>query len=83
MSWGAPEYLHLVLSANAGGSIPPPTLWLLRHAKFCTLTHGGYSQLLDDFDRSMLPWLREFQVRCLFGRSPARRGTSHCSRPHE
>lgn len=53
----------MVLSANAGDALPAPTLWLLRHAKFRTLADGDYGQLLDDFDRSMVPWLLQFQVR--------------------
>jgi hypothetical protein len=57
------EYLHLVLTANRGVRLPAPTLWLLRHAKFRTLAAGDYSQLTDAFDRSMTPWLAEFQVR--------------------
>lgn len=52
----------MVLTAK-GVRLPAPTLWLLRHAKFRTLAAGDYSQLLDDFDRSMVPWLLEFQVR--------------------
>lgn len=58
-----PAYLHLVLTANKGARLPAPALWLLRHAKFRTLADGDYGQLLDDFDRSMIPWLLEFQVR--------------------
>lgn len=56
------EYLHLVLTANRGVRLPAPTLWLLRHSKFRTLAAGDYGQLLDDVDRSMVPWLAEFQV---------------------
>ena len=63
MSWSASEYLHLVLSANKGVALPAPTLWLLRHAKFRTLAEGDYAPLLDGFDRSMLPWLADFQVQ--------------------
>ncbi len=62
-SAAGPEYLQMVLSANAGDTLPAPTLWLLRHAKFRTLADGDYGQLLDDFDRSMVPWLLQFQVR--------------------
>ena len=57
------EYLHLVLTANRGVQLPAPTLWLLRHSKFRTLAAGDYGQLLDGVDRSMVPWLAEFQVR--------------------
>ena len=60
---GRAEYLHLVLTANRGVRLPAPTLWLLRHSKFRTLAAGDYGQLLDDIDRSMVPWLAEFQVR--------------------
>jgi hypothetical protein len=51
-----------VLTGNKGVRLPTPTLWLLRHAKFRTLAAGDYAQLLDDFDRPMIPWLVEFQV---------------------
>ena len=63
MSWGAAEYLHMVLTHNEGLALPPPTLWLVRFAAFRSLGNGAYSHLLDDFDRSMLPWLKQFQVR--------------------
>lgn len=71
MTWSAPEYLHLVLTHNKGLHIPAPTLWLLRFAKFRSLGTGSYAHLLDDFDRSMLPWLHEFQVQA------AHTGTAH------
>ncbi len=71
MTWSAPEYLHLVLTHNKGLHIPAPTLWLLRFAKFRSLGTGSYAHLLDDFDRSMLPWLREFQVQALSHAPPS------------
>jgi inositol oxygenase len=68
MSWSGAEYLHLVLTSNRGVRLPGPTLWLLRHSKFRTLAAGDYGQLLDDTDRSMVPWLAEFQELSAFKR---------------
>ncbi len=46
MSWSAAEYLHVVLLLNRA-PLPRAALFVLRHAKFLTLTQpgGAYSQV--------------------------------------
>lgn len=66
MSWGSGEYAHMVLTHQQQEvTLPPATLWLLRFHNFRSLVGPtpAYQHLLDDFDRSMLPWLQRFQVR--------------------
>lgn len=69
MSWGAPEYLYLVLAMNRT-ALPREVLFLLRHQKFYALTRpgGAYSELLSPADRALLPMLRKFQALCRYRR---------------
>jgi hypothetical protein len=43
MSWGASEFLHMVLSLNTSSQLPPIALSLLRLQKFTSLTRPGMS----------------------------------------
>lgn len=71
MSWGAGEYLHLVLRLNRV-SLPPEALFCIRHMKLrCVFRPGGpYSDLLSEFDRVQLPRLAKFQQLCSYRRTP-------------
>ncbi|KAL4458795.1 hypothetical protein ABPG75_013660 [Micractinium tetrahymenae] len=71
MSWGAGEYLHLVLRLNRV-PLPPDALFCIRHLKLrCVFRPGGpYSELLSEFDRVQLPRLAKFQQLCAHRRLP-------------
>ncbi|GLC39446.1 hypothetical protein PLESTB_001349600 [Pleodorina starrii] len=70
MSWSAPEYLYLVISLNSS-RLPQDALWVLRHAKFLTLTrpHSCYLPLCSGDDLRRLPLLRSFQQLAAYRRS--------------
>jgi len=72
MSWGAPEFLYLVLSLNLT-RLPQEALFLLRNQKFLTLTKtgsSGYHHLLSPEDEALLPLLRDFQRIIMYRRVP-------------
>ncbi|KAL4435901.1 hypothetical protein ABPG77_000663 [Micractinium sp. CCAP 211/92] len=71
MSWGAGEYLHLVLRLNRA-PLPPEALFCIRHLKLrCVFRPGSpYSELLSEFDRVQLPRLAKFQQLCAYRRLP-------------
>ena len=52
----------MVLQRN-GVPLPPMALFVLRFQKAHSLTQGAYTELMDESDLAMLPWLRSFQVR--------------------
>jgi inositol oxygenase len=75
MSWGAPEYLYLVLELNRV-PLPAEAMFIIRNHKFAALTRrapgggggggapgGGscYLPLCSDEDRALLPLLASFQ----------------------
>lgn len=62
MSWGASEYLYLVLLLNQT-RLPPEALFLIRFHRCATLTlpAAPYWQLLNKFDQDMLPLLAAYQ----------------------
>ncbi|EFJ43495.1 hypothetical protein VOLCADRAFT_96377 [Volvox carteri f. nagariensis] len=71
MSWSAPEYLYLVLMLNTT-HMPQDALWVLRHAKFSSLTrpHSCYLPLCSAEDLRRLPLLRSFQSLAAYRRVP-------------
>lgn len=62
MSWSAAEYLYMVLVRNKV-RLPPEALFLIRYQRCAVLLRSGapYSELLSQFDRRCLPWLKRFR----------------------
>ena len=71
MSWGASEYLYLMLCLNKT-LLPPEALFCLRHQKFAALLRPGapYTELLSPWDRQQLPRLAAFQRLTAYRRQP-------------
>lgn len=69
MSWGAPEYLYLVMVLNQV-ALPEEALFILRYQKFYSLTRGGgaYRSLLSPDDEASLPLLSAFQRLAVYKR---------------
>ncbi|GLI70033.1 hypothetical protein VaNZ11_014770 [Volvox africanus] len=69
MSWSSQEYLYLVLMLNRV-PLPQDALWILRHAKFLSLTrpHSCYLPLCSGDDLRLLPLLRSFQSMVAYRR---------------
>ena len=67
MSWGHDEYLARVLR----GRLPEEALYVIRyHSFYAGHSADAYSQLFDDQDRAMMPWVRRFQAYDLYSKSP-------------
>jgi inositol oxygenase len=72
LSWGHDEYLYHVVS-QAGCNLPEPALAMIRYHSFYPWHRDGdYGHLLDEHDRRMLPWLRQFNRYDLYSKSPRR-----------
>ncbi|CAI5467339.1 unnamed protein product [Closterium sp. Yama58-4] len=72
ISWGHDEYMYQVLVQN-GCSIPPQGLYMIRYHSFYALHRDEeYQHLMDDFDREMLPWLKDFNQYDLYSKSAQR-----------
>lgn len=69
MSWGAPEYLYLVMVLNQV-ALPEEALFVLRYQKFYSLTRpgGAYRSLLSPDDAASLPLLSAFQRLSVYKR---------------
>ncbi|KAI8477103.1 MAG: hypothetical protein J3K34DRAFT_364713, partial [Monoraphidium minutum] len=69
MSWGAPEYLYLVMVLNQV-ALPEEALFILRYQKFYSLTRPGnaYRQLLSPGDAELVPLLSAFQRLSVYRR---------------
>lgn len=78
MSWGAGEYLYLVLCLN-GSRLPPEALFCLRHQRFRALLRPGspYAELLSAWDRAQLPRLARFQELVAYHRRELGPGALH------
>jgi hypothetical protein len=52
--------------------LPPEALFVLRYQKLLAVSRpgGAYHELLNDFDRAMLPWLARFQELAAYKRRP-------------
>jgi inositol oxygenase len=68
MSWGHDEYLYQVLVRN-GCTLPAEALYVIRfHSFYPWHSAQAYSHLASDFDRKMLPFIREFQKCDLYSK---------------
>ncbi|GBF97144.1 inositol oxygenase-like [Raphidocelis subcapitata] len=69
MSWGAPEYLYLVMVLNQV-ALPEEALFVLRYQKFYSLTRpgGAYGELLSPEDGAAVPLLAAFQRLAVYRR---------------
>ncbi|MBS0263088.1 MAG: inositol oxygenase [Planctomycetes bacterium] len=72
LSWGHDEYLFHVVT-QSGCTLPEPALYMIRfHSFYPWHREEEYSQLLDDHDREMLPWVRKFNPYDLYSKCPQR-----------
>ena len=61
MSWGHDEYLYQVLKAN-GSKLPDEAHYMIRfHSFYPWHTGGDYGHLINETDKCMLQWVREFK----------------------
>lgn len=69
MSWGHDEYLYQVLVRN-GSTLPTPALYMIRYHSFYPWhKEAEYGYLLDDTDREMLKWVKEFNKFDLYSKA--------------
>src|SRR5438105_9818073 len=69
LSWGHDEYLYQVVKEF----LPPEALAMIRfHSFYPWHKEGAYTCLMDDHDRAMLPWVREFNPYDLYSKSAER-----------
>ncbi len=69
LSWGHDEYLYHVVKDR----LPEPALYMIRyHSFYAWHREGQYEHLLDDRDRRMLPWVRQFNPYDLYSKCPRR-----------
>ncbi|XP_063052613.1 inositol oxygenase isoform X2 [Engraulis encrasicolus] len=69
MSWGHDEYLYQVMKYNKC-TIPEEGLYMIRFHSFYPWHSGNnYSNLCNDKDTSMLPWVKEFNKFDLYTKS--------------
>lgn len=68
LSWGHDEYMYLV----ARDYLPDPALYMIRyHSFYPGHTANVYDHLLDEHDREMLAWVREFNRYDLYTKQDA------------
>lgn len=66
MSWGHDEYLYQVVKRY----LPDPALYIIRyHSFYAAHKHGHYDHLMDDYDRSMMKWVKLFNEYDLYSKS--------------
>ncbi|XP_046841430.1 inositol oxygenase-like [Xenia sp. Carnegie-2017] len=69
MSWGHDEYMYQVLIGN-GCKIPNEGLYMIRYHSFYPWhCEGEYDHLCSDKDRTMLPWIKEFNRFDLYSKA--------------
>jgi inositol oxygenase len=69
MSWGHDEYLYQVCVRN-GATLPDEALYMIRYHSFYPWhKEGAYQYLLDDKDREMLKWVKEFNQFDLYSKA--------------
>lgn len=69
MSWGHDEYLYHV----ARPYLPEPALYMIRyHSFYAAHREGAYDHLMNDHDREMFRWVREFNPYDLYTKSTTR-----------
>ena len=68
MSFGHDEYLYQVTKPY----LPEPAQYMIRfHSFYPWHREGAYEHLMDDRDRAMLPWVKEFNPYDLYSKSEA------------
>lgn len=68
MSFGHDEYLYHVTKAY----LPEPAQYMIRYHSFYPWhREGAYEYLMDDKDRAMLPWVKEFNPYDLYSKGDA------------
>jgi inositol oxygenase len=68
MSFGHDEYMYHVCVKN-GVKLPMAGLYIIRyHSFYAWHNKGGYEYLMDDQDRELLPWVKEFQKHDLYSK---------------
>ena len=66
MSWGHDEYLYTVVKDY----LPEEALYIIRyHSFYAAHKEGTYDYLMNDYDRTMLPWLKLFSQYDLYSKS--------------
>lgn len=69
MSWGHDEYIYMVTRDY----LPEPAQYMLRyHSCYPIHKEGAYEYLMDDKDREMFHWVREFNKYDLYSKSHSR-----------
>jgi Predicted HD phosphohydrolase len=66
LSWGHDEYLYHVVKSY----LPEPALAMIRyHSCYPWHREGAYTDLMNDHDREMLPWVQKFNPYDLYSKS--------------
>src|ERR1700719_243921 len=69
LSWGHDEYLYNVVKDY----LPDEALYMIRYHSFYPWhQEGAYHQFMDDRDKRMLPWVKEFNPYDLYSKSAER-----------
>ncbi len=69
LSWGHDEYLFHVVKDY----LPEPAQYMIRyHSFYAWHREGAYDQLLNERDRAMLPWVRDFNRYDLYSKAETR-----------
>jgi inositol oxygenase len=69
MCWGHDEYLYHVCVEN-GSKLPLQALYMIRYHSFYPWhKEGAYSELLDDQDKEMFKWVKEFNQFDLYSKA--------------
>lgn len=69
LSWGHDEYLYQVVKDY----MPDEALYMIRyHSFYPAHTEGEYDYLMNDYDRKMFHWVREFNPYDLYSKSSER-----------
>src|SRR5260370_14043892 len=78
LSWGHDEYLYQVVRDH----LPQEALYMIRyHSFYSAHREGEYEYLMDDGDKQMFRWVREFNPSDLSSNA-RQRPTVGCRRPH-
>lgn len=69
LSWGHDEYLYQVVKNH----LPEEALYMIRyHSFYAGHREGAYDQLMNDRDREMFNWVREFNPYDLYSKAETR-----------
>jgi inositol oxygenase len=73
MSWGHDEYLYHVVKDY----LPEEALYMIRyHSFYPAHREGEYDYLMNDHDREMFHWVREFNPYDLYSKAASRPNVS-------